>query len=741
MGSLALKCMSLSVQRVIAGTSCTTLDLRMAILSRATTLSAISRVSVSPRVRSTLYPYYLSHIQIIVVLYDVIEHVKRSFTLNAYSSILQRSIEDVGGRFKIRRGVFSNLFVSFCNQIRSSPTDQVCGSVGTSGARVGCLCDTISIDGCQFAPQMQYDDGAVDTRETVHVPRQLQATNFFAIPDSGTRQLLLRWAGLPPKGPPTKEAVNFSREDNDRLVTYVRRSASFLGDLLEFATLREWIGVPRDDKPALEFFQLFVTSVACAHPSYPVITGFQPGKFEALNAVAIAFEDATNMVGFSAHVVALATHGVPAFGDLVSHTFLHSCDPSERRTLLHLLGTTLRTLVQTAASYHEAVSASRSSMPPLVRREISREEDRSHGACFPPENRLRFEHKVDWPSESSHGAATSGRPTCEYYYKTNPFSTFLPCIVLIWCMCGINRGFQILRKRESVTTIINMLVERFKKMPRRVYYDFSCGLLRSICGAAPWHFEETAFCHDPMHGKGHCSTCSAAFDVKFVVDPDVRSHNAVIAEQRNSRIREWDRTIMFMTFTNATILMSVLLASMNADCRHKTQGEVSSQLTRSAAVTAVLPTSPTPVDMATSPAASYSLRPAAPSLSHFSVAARADVHVAELQPPLSVPCSMLDESAAAVVVDSRLAVGGKIELSVDGDVDDEPEDDDECGDISRGMLAPVAVAEDTRHDDGGDEYLSDDGGAMSGPAFVSPIAASSSSGEETGAVGQKRARV
>ena len=677
------------------------------------------------------------------MLYDVIEHVKRSFTLNAYSSILQRSIEDVGGVFKIKRGVFSNLFVSFCNQIRSRPTDQVCGSVGPAETRDdrgdsagNCQCDTISIDGCQFAPQTQYDDGAVDTRETVQVARQLQATNFFAIPDSGTRQLLLRWAGLPPKGPPKSEEVDFGRDDNDRLVQAVRLHASFLDNLLTFAADRDWIGVPRDDKPALEFFQLFVTCVACAHPAYPIVTAFRPGKLEALDAVAIAFEDATDMVGFSVHVVALASNGIPAFGDLVSHSFLHTLsDSREQLKLLHLLGTTLRTFVQTSKSCHEAVTESRRLMPPLVRREISREEDRSHGACFPPENRFRFEHKVEWPSDSSHGAAPSRRPTCEYYYKTNPFSKFLPCIVLLWCMCGINIGFQILRKRESVTAIINMLVERFKKMPRRLYYDFSCGLLRSVFGAAPWHFEETALCHDPMHGKGHCSTCSAAFDVKFVVDPAVRAHNAVIAEQRNSRIREWDRTIQSMTLTNATILMSVLLASMNADVRYAKRGEQSSLPKRSATATAVLPTSPPPVHMVTSPAVSHSQSPAV-LLQSPEDAAREVVHLAESQPPRSIPCSMLDATAAAVVVDSRLA-GGNIVLGVDEDVDDEPDDDEYSGGVSRRL--PVHVADDDRYSDGGDGYLSDDGCALSGPAFVSPVAASSGE-QSTGGAGQKRSR-
>ena len=698
------------------------------------------------------------------MLYDVIEHLKRSFTIGSYSAILQRSISDTGGKFKLRRGVFSNLFVSFCNQIRRSEYDQVCPqsiprsgslevtsaaqqSAFTSTQRLlpSCCNNTISIDAVRFAPLNERDDGVAEHREPLRILRQLKPRAYFVIPDSLTRQLLLRWAGLPPKGIRAKASDTFRQTDIARLSALVSLNASFLVPLLQFAASRQWIGVPRSDGAASGFFRLLIRCVACAHPSYPIISGFKEGKLDALLAVACALERAGNLVGFEKHLAMLSEHGIPAFGDLLGHPFLHSCSLQEQLVLVHVLGSALRRMVNLAQSYHAAVQ--KHPLPPLVRRVVTQEEDFKYGACFAPSQRLRLDQQVIFPSESSHGGAGSQRPTCEYYYKHDSAAMFLPCVVFFWCMCGINLGFQILRRPESVSAIIAILLERFPLMPYRLLYDFSCGLFRTVVGAAPSFFERTAFCHDPMHGKGHCPTCSPAYGVKYVVDTPTRSLNSVIAEQRNERVGAWSKTIEFMTHTNAVIVMTVLLASMNADLKRSTVGQPPN--TSGGNCAAVLPScppppqkpgaqsihvvSPAPVEapLASPPHVLTSQAPSPARVLPLASSARhqRDPHAlgprgADTVPPACLAFDILadvESSTAAALV--AMCGDDAQSLAVDvGVEDDDYVDGEKCGDAGVPACGPTGTG--VMDEDWGDyeSDVSDDDGDDSASVGVSPPA-------------------
>lgn len=744
----------------------------------------------------------------LAVLYDVLESLKRKFTLGAYTSILQLAIEDTDGQFVIRRGVFSTLFVSFCRRIRRDALDQVCprslaaastgvttmGSPATSepspsaagddvvlpaaastsragtaapvspvgkttaptarenrSAR-GCssipaCCNTVSLDGVRFAPRRDCGT-AVDVRETLRVPPQLDPKRYYLITDSMCRQLLLRWAGLPVKGPlllaRAAESGAFTAADRDRLARAVTSYAPFVRPLLYF---RDWTSVPKEDAAASSFFSLYIRCVAAAHVAYPIISGFQEGKFEALRGISSAFESVNDFGGFADHVAALARFGVPAFGDLVTHDFLHlSCTVEEKRDIVRVLGVTLREMVRIAESYHAAV-AGRGPLP-LERERISFDDDITRGACFPPDQRYRLLKKLELPSESSHVRAPSQHPSCEYYYKSDPSSFFLPCIVFLWCMCGINIGFQVLQRPESVSSIIALLLERFPMLPLSLFYDFSCGLMRSAIRSAPSHFEGSALVHDPVHGKGHCSSCSPAYDVKYAIDASMRSKNSVVAEQRNSRIRAWARTIEFMSLINATVVMSVLMASMNADLKRKMVPAPPPARRRRASAP---PVSPPPFRIGASPRAATSSPDRAPmspgiltsSLHSDDVDDSRGLAPGDPSSPVescgagrpagpTVQFSLLsktrDEAPASAlhVASSGFGVGGPIDMQPEED-DNEEDDEEDDGVAADGddVELPVGAACDTYYDsDEPDEFADapalvaqgDDAGAASGAA-------------------------
>ena len=728
------------------------------------------------------------------MLYDVIEHLKKRFTLGAYATLVQRAIEDSGGSFQIRREVFSNLFVSFCNQIRDNPLDQVCslaigaaagsGDTSSSTAQLPCCCDTVSIDGCRFAPSRELDDGEVDERETVAIPRQLRTQRYFVVEHPGTRLLLIRWAGLPPKGPPDKSRgpVIFTEADNVQLSQNLSKYASFLQPLMSFAESHAWVGVPRADKAACDFFRIFIRSVACAHVSYPIITAFVDGKLDILQSTALQLEGAESTDGFARHVAALSAQGVPAFGELLTHFFLHGLAPGDRLLFVHLLGSSLRHMVSLAASYHQDVEKclKRLRASDLLRERVSREDDLKRGACFPPAQRYRLVKKLDLPSDSTHGQKGAQRATCEYWYKeTDPLAMFLPCILLFWCMCGINIGFQVLKRPESLTAITTSFLERYPRMPGRLYYDFSCGLMRSVVGAAPWHFERTALCHDPMHGKGHCSSCSAAYAVKYAVQATVRRQNSVVAEQRNARVRAFDRTIAFMSLTFASILLAVLLASMNADKKHaaarkarrKARPSKLRVATRSADhLVAVLPVSPAPAVVHAASASSSDAPCAAVAPLGLTKAIITDS--ASLSQGLVIDADPSLQQAASVLLESRASFTcavGQSSMSIDNtgvttlevttldpreygvlaDASDSDDDDSDADDyLESALFEGVLRGKDTdshgddsdcdREDAGSAGYDSatDDGDA--GSAFSSDSMNRDPSGEQT--CGKKRMR-
>jgi len=61
-----------------------------------------------------------------------------------------------------------------------------------------------------------------------------------------------------------------------------------------------------------------------------------------------------------------------------------------------------------------------------------------------------------------------------------------PGVMTFMCGCGHIVGFELLRETESPAHVVSSLAQRFKKLPRVVYYDTACQAPRNALRRVPW---------------------------------------------------------------------------------------------------------------------------------------------------------------------------------------------------------------------------------------------------------------
>ena len=439
-----------------------------------------------------------------LTMYDLAESFKNKMTITAFTSMLQGHIVATGGTLVLDRGVLSSAFASFCKSIDPLALNHECRS---------CDCSRIIVDGVRAAPMLDRNDGVIEKRPVVQLRRQLKLRDFYLIPDHRQRSLWLAWAGLRPHGKPAArgKGVIFLPTDMTNLMDIVRGSQnSFMLPLLDFYVGIGWsTGVPRSNDLAMAYFRLFVRSIACAHVAYPIITGYVPGKLETLQRVADAFRGDDPLNDFALHASHLTMSGMAAFAAFLTHAYFRTLTQPHKIVLLRVFGGIINNMNVISMSYHAAVADLQS--PRLERVPVTREQDVLRGASFAEPHRLRLPVELQLPPTGSRREPTG---QCEKDFGFTS-SAFMDCILMFWCLCGINLGFVFLNRPESVAALMFILIERFPTMPREFIFDFACGLMRIGVGYAPWHFERTRMCQDSFHGgqsldlsagKSHCTS-------------------------------------------------------------------------------------------------------------------------------------------------------------------------------------------------------------------------------------------
>ena len=121
-----------------------------------------------------------------------------------------------------------------------------------------------------------------------------------------------------------------------------------------------------------------------------------------------------------------------------------------------------------------------------------------------------------------------------------------PGVVTFVCGCGYIISFELLRVTESPTHVVAALVQRFKKLPRVVYFDTACQAQRNDLLRVPWLMDGacTAWFIDRFHRCNH--TCSPVFNADQY--PNVtRGHDTSGAERQHSIKKRSKNSLSYMT--------------------------------------------------------------------------------------------------------------------------------------------------------------------------------------------------
>jgi len=121
-----------------------------------------------------------------------------------------------------------------------------------------------------------------------------------------------------------------------------------------------------------------------------------------------------------------------------------------------------------------------------------------------------------------------------------------PGVVTFVCGCGYIIGFELLRETESPAHVVAALVQRFKKLPRVVYFDTACQAQRNALRRVPWLMDGacTAWFIDRFHRCNH--TCSPVFNADQY--PNLtRGHDTSGAERQHSIKKRSKNSLSYMT--------------------------------------------------------------------------------------------------------------------------------------------------------------------------------------------------
>ncbi len=142
---------------------------------------------------------------------------------------------------------------------------------------------------------------------------------------------------------------------------------------------------------------------------------------------------------------------------------------------------------------------------------------------------------------------------CTKNYRNSKSHT--PGLFAVHCACANPKilGVSIMDSSESLSTAFSILISRFDKLPRTVYYDNACNLSKSIILRAPWVLKETRLCCDRFHYKSHA--CPSVFDPDSYKSLD--RHRTSSAEAVNST---WATSRNHIRFLDGTNLMPFIIA-------------------------------------------------------------------------------------------------------------------------------------------------------------------------------------
>jgi len=137
-----------------------------------------------------------------------------------------------------------------------------------------------------------------------------------------------------------------------------------------------------------------------------------------------------------------------------------------------------------------------------------------------------------------------------------------PGVMTFMCGCGYILGFELLRETESPAHVVSSLAQRFKVLPRAVYFDTACQAQRNALRRVPWllHQSLTAWFVDRFHRVGH--NCSPVFNADQYPELS-RGHDTSSAERQHSIKKKSKNTLTYMTQRNFIVRSRYIAAHNN----------------------------------------------------------------------------------------------------------------------------------------------------------------------------------
>eukprot|EP00736_Rhodelphis_marinus_P013988 Rmarinus@m.18561 len=138
-----------------------------------------------------------------------------------------------------------------------------------------------------------------------------------------------------------------------------------------------------------------------------------------------------------------------------------------------------------------------------------------------------------------------------------------PGVFIISCLdCKRVIGWTVLRQAESLRTLFEILMTRWKVMPEVIIYDAACRFESYCLNREPERFKHTRFFIDDFHIRNH-KRCSPAYEVKQ--HAEYGDYATSFAEQVNSRLNRIVGSLSFMKQKNFLVSLRYFMYRLNTD--------------------------------------------------------------------------------------------------------------------------------------------------------------------------------
>ena len=149
---------------------------------------------------------------------------------------------------------------------------------------------------------------------------------------------------------------------------------------------------------------------------------------------------------------------------------------------------------------------------------------------------------------------------CRHYYPPDVFRA--PGVITFMCACGYIIGFELLREVESPAHVVAALAQRFRELPKVVYFDTACQAQRNALRRVPWllHQAVTVRFIDRFHRCNH--KWSPTFDADQYPELS-RSHDTSGAERQHSIKKKSKNSLSYMTQSRFIVRSRYIAAHNN----------------------------------------------------------------------------------------------------------------------------------------------------------------------------------